>query len=300
MVGNLLLLGFSLNGLLHMEQIQGPQVILIFKLSKLNIHILNFRVSLVMLSFEFAGQGVQSQTVTSPKMGYATNGNSSNANNYSQEKHHLNPGSSDSTRAQNYQSAPLDDSGFSMRNGNANEPWTVNSRIANLSGADFEKISSQQALKRTLPPSLQPLTPSTRFNNVVEDMASSQVHDTYENSYHLAGPSVSNNKGYMRDHFSRGKSDEVVLYDNSGSRILPPSLMHGKAISSHQFASSSDPLYRSMIGEERQTENDERLIYQAALEVFLPYLCSSFLIVSCHVFCFESKSKSQHIIMDVH
>ncbi|KAB1212461.1 putative SWI/SNF-related matrix-associated actin-dependent regulator of chromatin subfamily A member 3-like 2 [Morella rubra] len=199
-------------------------------------------------------------------MGYATNGNSSNANNYSQEKHHLNPGSSDSTRAQNYQSAPLDDSGYSMRNGNANEPWTVNSRIANLSGADFEKISSQQALKRTLPPSLQPLTPSTRFNNVVEDMASSQVHDTYENSYHLAGPSVSNNKGYMRDHFSRGKSDEVVLYDNSGSRILPPSLMHGKAISSHQFASSSDPLYRSMIGEERQTENDERLIYQAALE----------------------------------
>ncbi|XP_050270956.1 helicase-like transcription factor CHR28 isoform X1 [Quercus robur] len=203
---------------------------------------------------------VQSQKVASPKRAYASNGSSSNIDTY------LVPGSSDNNRAPNQHIAEVDGSEYATVNGNESDSWTVNSRIANLSGAEYEKISSQQALKRTLPPSLQPSAPSTRLNNLVENVGSSQVRDAYGNSYHSAGPSVSNSKGHLRDQFSWGKNDEVMMYENSGSRILPPSLMHGKAISSNQFASTSDPLYRSMVGEDRNAGNDERLVYQAALE----------------------------------
>ena len=297
---------------------------------------------------------------------------------------HLLPGSSDNNRAPNQHIAEVDDSEYSTDNGNASDSWPINSRIANLSGADYERISSQQALKRTLPPSLlpsapslqkqtstpssrsknlvenmgssqfhdaygnsyysagpsvsnskgdlrdqfsrgkdddvfiydnsydllkQPSAPSSRSNNFVENMGSSQVRDAYGNSYHSAGPSVSNSKGDHRDQFSRGKNDDVFIYEsnvpkqpfapssrinnlvenigssqvrdaygnsyhsagpsvsNSGSRILPPSFMHAKAISSNPLAITSDPLYRSMVGEERNAGSDERLIYQAALEV---------------------------------
>ncbi|KAG2665283.1 hypothetical protein I3760_15G001100 [Carya illinoinensis] len=211
------------------------------------------------------GHSVQPQKVNSPKRGFASNGNSSNINNHSREKLHFHPGSSDNIRASNFhQSAQVDDSEYFTDNGNASQPWTVNSQIANRSGTDYEKISSQQAPNRTLPPSLQPFVPSIRLNHIAENMGSSMVRNTYENSYHSAGPSVIKSKGYLQDHFSRGKNDEVI--SNSGTRILHPSLMHGKAISSNQFVNSIDPSFRPMVGEERQTENDERLIYQAALE----------------------------------
>ncbi|XP_040997127.1 helicase-like transcription factor CHR28 isoform X3 [Juglans microcarpa x Juglans regia] len=175
-----------------------------------------------------AGHSVQPQKVNSPKRACASNGNSSNINNHSREKLRFPPGSSDNIRAPNHQSA--------------------------------------QALKRTLPPSLQPFVPSTRLSHIAENMGSSTVRNTYENSYHSAGPSVIKSKGNLQDHFSRGKNDEVISNANSGTRILPPSLMHGKAISSNQFVNSINPSFRPMVGEERQTENDERLIYQAALE----------------------------------
>ncbi|KAF5467585.1 hypothetical protein F2P56_011823 [Juglans regia] len=213
-----------------------------------------------------AGHSVQPRKVNSPKRAYASNGNSSNINNHSREKLRFHPGSSDNIRAPNHQSAQVDDSEYFTNNGNASQTWTVNSRIANLSGADYEKISSQQALKRTLPPSLQPFVPSTRLNHIAENMGNSTVRNTYDNSHHSAGPSVIKSKGNLQDHFSRGKNDEVISNENSGTRILPPSLMHGKAISSNQFVNSINPSFRPMVGEERQTENDERLIYQAALE----------------------------------
>lgn len=73
----------------------------------------------------------------------------------------------------------------------------------------------------------------------------------------------------MRDHSTRGNANEFVRPESSGSRVLPPTFMHGKSFSTSQFASSSDPAYHPGIGEERVTDSDERLIYQAALEVFL-------------------------------
>ncbi|XP_040997126.1 helicase-like transcription factor CHR28 isoform X2 [Juglans microcarpa x Juglans regia] len=187
-----------------------------------------------------AGHSVQPQKVNSPKRACASNGNSSNINNHSREKLRFPPGSSDNIRAPNHQSAQVYDSEYFTDNGNA--------------------------LKRTLPPSLQPFVPSTRLSHIAENMGSSTVRNTYENSYHSAGPSVIKSKGNLQDHFSRGKNDEVISNANSGTRILPPSLMHGKAISSNQFVNSINPSFRPMVGEERQTENDERLIYQAALE----------------------------------
>ncbi|GLT30945.1 hypothetical protein SLA2020_057180 [Shorea laevis] len=157
----------------------------------------------------------------------------------------------------------------STGNGNMDLPQTINSRIANGSGREFERLSSQQALKRTLPPSIQVSRPSMKANNSVENASSSQsqIHDIYRNSYHLAGPSFNNGKSYMRDHSIGRNNDEVMMYENNGSRILPPSLMHGRSISSTQFSGSKDPVYRPGMSEERVAGNDERLIYQAAVEV---------------------------------
>lgn len=87
-----------------------------------------------------AGYSVQSENVNSPKRASASNGKSSNANYYSQEKLHFHPGSSDSTRGPNRQSAQLDDSEYFMNNGNVSLPWTANLCIANFSSDDYEKI----------------------------------------------------------------------------------------------------------------------------------------------------------------
>ncbi|XP_059453331.1 helicase-like transcription factor CHR28 isoform X2 [Corylus avellana] len=186
------------------------------------------------------GFSVQSQKINSPKRAYASNGSSSNVNTHSQEKLHSHPGPSNNIRIPNRQIAQVEDSDYYTDNGNA--------------------------LTRTLPPSLQPSAPISKLNSLAGNKGSSQVRDTYDSTYHSAGPSATSSKGYLRDQFSRSKNDEVIMYENSGNRILPPSLMHGKATFSNQFAGSSDPSYRSMAGEERPAENDERLIYQAALE----------------------------------
>lgn len=152
-------------------------------------------------------------------------------------------------------------------NGNTNQPRTVNYQIGNGSGREFERLSSQQALKRTLPPSIQLSRPSAKASTSLENTSTSHAQDTYRNSYHSAGPSFHNGKDYARDHNIGSINRELVMYENNGSRILPPSLMHGKSVSSTQFAGLKDPIYRSGTGEERVTENDERLVYQAAVEV---------------------------------
>ncbi|KAF2322446.1 hypothetical protein GH714_017085 [Hevea brasiliensis] len=201
-----------------------------------------------------AGTDSRRQTPhTSPRREHGSNGSSSSVNDHSflKSSHRL------TTQA--------DDSLYFAGNGNMGQPRTVNSRIANVSGTDYEKLSSQQALKRTLPASFHRSPTNSKPTNLVESGSSSQTRDIYGSMYHLAGPSLTNCKGYMRDHYGRGNYEDVVMYENNGSRTLPPSLMHGKSISSGQFG-SSDPAYRPMVGEESVTGNDERLIYQAALE----------------------------------
>ncbi|KAK8303833.1 hypothetical protein V6Z11_D04G178800 [Gossypium hirsutum] len=131
-------------------------------------------------------------------------------------------------------------------------------------GTDFEKLTSQQALKRTLPPSLQLSGQSSKSGNLVEIMSNSQIHDAYGNSNHLAGPSSSNSQSYMRDHYNWGNTDGA-MYGNI-SRVLPPSFMQGKSVNFSQFSGPENPVYRAGVSEERAPINDERMVYQAALE----------------------------------
>lgn len=134
---------------------------------------------------------------------YASNGSSPNVNHHLQLKHKFHPSSSDDTRTSSF--------------------------IPSISARDYERLSSEQALKRTLPP------------------------------------------------FIRGNDNEFFRSESGGSRVLPPSFMHSKPIFNSQYASSSDPAYHPGIGEERVADSDERLIYQAALEVFPhPVLLSLF------------------------
>lgn len=77
---------------------------------------------------------------------------------------------------------------------------------------------------------------------------------------------MTGDKSYIRDNFGRGNDEDRFMFPNGQNRILPPSLMHGKAITP-QFASSSESAYRSGSIDERASANDERLIYEAALQV---------------------------------
>ncbi|KAK7343294.1 hypothetical protein VNO77_11934 [Canavalia gladiata] len=217
----------------------------------------------------------------------SSNSGSSNLHNHSLPKPHTLPVSG--TNTLNHGVARSDEPSHHTQNGNTGQYQMVNSRISNIHGADYEKMSSQQAFKRTLPPSLQASAavrglpslsfPSeSRLSNLKDNMNSSQLHEGYKNRRHGVGPSTSNDRGYIRDSFSRGNDEDRFLYQNGGIRNLPSPLMLGKAIAP-QFASSSESAYRSGAGDERAAENDERLIYEAALqdisqpktEVDLPY-----------------------------
>ncbi|KAM2658221.1 hypothetical protein EV2_020960 [Malus domestica] len=168
----------------------------------------------------------QSRKVPSPRRAYASNGNSPNINQHTQVKQNFNPSSSDDMRTSNQHAARA-------HNGYAERPQSNHSQIYNISVKDYE------AHKRTLPPSMQLLAPSTY---------------------------ATNGKGLMRDYSSRGYDNEFNRSESSGSRGQPPSFMHGKSFSTSQFASSNDPAYHGGTGDDRVAGSDERLIYQAALE----------------------------------
>ncbi|RWR84670.1 helicase-like protein transcription factor CHR28 isoform X1 [Cinnamomum micranthum f. kanehirae] len=72
---------------------------------------------------------------------------------------------------------------------------------------------------------------------------------------------------YMKDDLGREKDDDIMIYENAGTRrLLPSSLMAGKPVSISQNAGPSDAMHNSGVGEERPVENDERVIFQAALQ----------------------------------
>ncbi|KAG4909991.1 hypothetical protein JHK82_056015 [Glycine max] len=202
----------------------------------------------------------------------SSNPSSSNVYNHSQVKPQTLPVSS--TNTLNHRIARRDEPSYHALNGNTSQQQTVSSRISNIHGADYEKMSSQQAFKRTLPSSLQPsatralpssFASDSRLRNLKDNASSSQLHDAYKNRPHGVGPSTSSDRGYIRENFGRGYDEDRFLYQNGGNRILPSPLMLGKVISP-QFATSSESAYRSGAGDERAAESDERLIYEAALQ----------------------------------
>ncbi|XP_014514431.1 helicase-like transcription factor CHR28 [Vigna radiata var. radiata] len=200
----------------------------------------------------------------------SSNLSSSSVYNNSQIKPHTLPVSS--TNALNHRIARRDERSYHAQNGNTSQQQTVNSQISKSHGEDYEKMSSQQAFKRTLPSTLQPSAtralPSPLFvsdirsSNLKDNPGSSHLHDAYKNHRQGVGPSMSRD---IRDSVIRGHDEGHLLNQNSGNRILPPSLVLGKAITPH-FAISSESAYHSGIGDERSAENDERLIYEAALQ----------------------------------
>ncbi|TYH85048.1 hypothetical protein ES332_D02G238500v1 [Gossypium tomentosum] len=210
------------------------------------------------------GHARLSQTIPSPSQTQISNLNPSNINNHAQIKiprHEPN----DNVKASTVVIALDDDPEYFTGNGNIGQPWTVISRIANGFGTDFEKLTSQQALKRTLPPSLQLSGPSSKPYILIDNVSSNLIRDSHGSSNLLAGPSFSNCQGYIGDHYSRGNSDEIMMYGNT-SRILPPTLMHGKSVNHTQIAGPDGHAYRAGVSEERFSVNDERMVYQAALE----------------------------------
>ncbi|XP_050893023.1 helicase-like transcription factor CHR28 isoform X3 [Lathyrus oleraceus] len=136
-------------------------------------------------------------------------------------------------------------------NGNTSHHQTVNSRISNSHGTDYEKMSSQQAFKRTLPPSETRAFPSSSFapNNRVSNLSSTQLHDAYRSRHHGVGE-----KGFFHDNFGRGNDGDRFMNQNGGTRALPPTFMIGKTITP-PFDSSS----KSGVG-------DERARYEAAIQ----------------------------------
>lgn len=132
-----------------------------------------------------------------------------------------------------HQNTDVNASMFLPNNGNWGQTPRINSQISNSSAGDFERLSSQQALKRTLP----------------------------------SWADISESKGHMKE-INGINNDELVMLESKNSRVLPPSMMPGRSTSATQFASSSDPIYRPALVDDRVNRNDERLIYQAALEVY--------------------------------
>lgn len=123
---------------------------------------------------------------------------------------------------------------------------------SNVSGVDDKKLPAQQVMKRALPPSFN--APPNPSRNVGD----------------YTSPAVGN-KNSFGDGYYRGAHAEIGIQRGvNGVRILPPSMTHGASASPLQYGGQSDPIHRVVgIVEDRSSENDERLIYQAALRVFI-------------------------------
>ncbi|KAH0855056.1 hypothetical protein HID58_020536 [Brassica napus] len=153
--------------------------------------------------------------------------------------------------APRYASRPRDSSRTTTR---GNDKSIVNSRTS--------IVSSQQPLKRTLPPSFNttPIPPRSASNGVSHGNAGRFGADYSSSS------AVSNKSAFGDRH--RGAHSEIGIHRGmNGVRILPPSMTIGTSASSPlHYGGPSDPIHRVGVGEDMNSENDERLIYQAALQ----------------------------------
>ncbi|CAI9768429.1 unnamed protein product [Fraxinus pennsylvanica] len=118
---------------------------------------------------------------------------------------------------------------------------------------------SRQALKRALPATFQPSSSSARSNNLAENA----ITETYAKLNQSSWSKFSNGKN--SDNFIGVNLSESPLYENRGNRQLPPSLFLGKSPSANPYAGPNDSLH-PVVGEEKTTDADERLIFQAALQ----------------------------------
>lgn len=88
------------------------------------------------------------------------------------------------------------------------------------------------------------------------------MREAYARSYPAQG--ISN---HVKNQLDGGCDDDVLMYDKNGNLISPKPLMPRISPSTAHHTTSADPSFRSGAGGERYGEYDERLIYQAALQV---------------------------------
>lgn len=129
-----------------------------------------------------------------------------------------------------------------------------------LFGVDNNQYISLQGYKRALTTSVQPQAP------LVDNVGSSQLRESYRKTFSAQQKSAYN-MNHMKSQTGRGSDDELIMFDSSGYRIQPPS--HAKSASTSQHANSADKVFRSVVGEDRVIEHDERLIFQAAVQVLV-------------------------------
>lgn len=129
-----------------------------------------------------------------------------------------------------------------------------------LFGVDNNQYTSLQGSKRALPTSVQSQVP------LVDNVGSSHLRESYRKTFSAQQKSAYN-MNHMKGQTGRGSDDELIMFDSSGYRIQPPS--HAKSTSTSQHANSADKVFRSAVGEDRVVEHDERLIFQAALQVLV-------------------------------
>ncbi|XP_074274154.1 helicase-like transcription factor CHR28 isoform X1 [Silene latifolia] len=115
----------------------------------------------------------------------------------------------------------------------------------------------QDSNKRVLPSSLQPSGTRSKPNNYWENLSSSRCGNN-DGFYNPVALGEANSSSFARDSFSRGNLNDQHTFDGSRPRILPHTLLRGKAV-------SNDPLQNMGFGEER-VSGDESVIYQAALQ----------------------------------
>lgn len=99
-------------------------------------------------------------------------------------------------------------------------------------------------------------------SNLIGNLGSSQLRETYSISYPAQGT-----PNHAKNQLGKESDDEVLMYDKNGNLSIPKPFMPRISPSTAQHATSTDPGFRSGAGEERYAEYDERLIYQAALQV---------------------------------
>ncbi|KAJ0264532.1 SNF2-related [Hirschfeldia incana] len=153
---------------------------------------------------------------------------------------------------------------YASRSRDSSNKSIVNSSVP--SGVEYEKKlpPPQHPLKRTLPPSFNTTHVPPRSSS------SSISHGNVGRSgadYGRSSSAVSNKSAFGDRH--RGAHSEIGIHRGmNGVRILPPSMMtHGTSASPPlRYGGPSDPVHRVGAGEDRNSENDERLIYQAALQ----------------------------------
>ncbi|KAF8054027.1 hypothetical protein N665_1355s0010 [Sinapis alba] len=172
-------------------------------------------------------------------------------------------------RQRNPASSRVGDPSYASRPRDSSRTTTGNESIVTSrtsSGVDYEKKQplSQQPLKRTLPPSFSTahIPPRNATNSLIQGNVGRFGAD------YSSSPAVSNKSAFGDRH--RGAHSEIGIHHRgmNGVRILPPSMTtHGTSASpSHYGGGSSDPMHRVGVGEDMNSENDERLVYQAALQ----------------------------------